>query len=90
MIMDQEGCQIIPNDEIIMQRTLQLDDGEDAEEEEDQINSCQSRNHNTQGGSRLSNGINNSEYFSFSKNEKPPSNAYNSMRGSGTIIVSDQ
>ena len=26
--------------------------------------------------------INNSEYFSFSKNEKAPSNAYNSLRGS--------
>ena len=26
--------------------------------------------------------INNSEYFSFSKNEKVPSNAYNSLRGS--------
>ncbi len=31
--------------------------------------------------------INNSEYFSFSKNEKPSSNAYNSLRGSAQGAV---
>jgi hypothetical protein len=30
---------------------------------------------------------NNSEYFSFSKNEKVPSNAYNSLRGSNQMVV---
>jgi len=51
----------------------------DDEDDEEPLNSCQSRNHHTQGASNM---INNSEYFSFSKNEKAPSNAYNSLRGS--------
>jgi hypothetical protein len=59
-----------------LQRTIQLDD----EDDEEPLNSCQSRNHHTQGASNLIN--NNSEYFSFSKNEKAPSIAYNSLRGS--------